>query len=94
MAGYGYYEEEGGLLTGGTNTNIGGLITGGGIRSFRQGKRGPTVPSLTWGIKKLAREGTGERLKKTKWWDFMQKAIQDVKKKCLASLSQSERENI
>jgi hypothetical protein len=92
MAGYGYYEEEGGLLTGGRNTNKGGLITGGGIRSFRQGKRGPTVPSLTWGIKKLAREGTGERLKQTKWWKFMQDAIQDAKKRYLASLKPEERE--
>jgi hypothetical protein len=97
MSGYGYYEEEeegkGGLLLpllAGGNTNTGGLITGGGIRSFRQGKRGPTVPSLTWGIKKLAREGTGERLKNTAWWKFMQDAIQEAKKKYLASLKPDE----
>jgi hypothetical protein len=82
--GYGYYPDEGGLYTA-------GLLTEGGLKSFRQGLGGPSVPSLTWGIKKLQREGTGQRLKNTKWWGFMQKALDQARQEYLASMSEAER---
>jgi hypothetical protein len=79
--GYGYYPDE----------EEGGLLTGGGLKSFRKGLRGPSVPSLTWGIRKLAREGTGERLKKSKWWGFMQKALQQAREDYKNSLTEEEK---
>jgi hypothetical protein len=82
--GYGYYPDEGGLYTA-------GLLTGGGLKGFRQGIGGPSVPSLTWGIKKLQREGTGQRLKNTKWWGFMQKALEQARQEYLASMTDAER---
>ncbi|MCL6579442.1 MAG: hypothetical protein K6T73_08675 [Candidatus Bathyarchaeota archaeon] len=87
--GYGYYPDEGGLYSG-------GLVTGGGLKSFRKGKPGTNesvlyVPSLTWGIRKLQRAGTGERLKNTKWWGFMQKALEQAKREYLASMTEAER---
>jgi hypothetical protein len=88
--GYGYYpEEEGGLYTA-------GLLTGGGLKSFREGKpkKGvPTVsvPSLTWGISRLQRVGRGAQLKNTKWWGFMQKALEEAREKYLASLTEEEK---
>jgi hypothetical protein len=84
MSGYGYYDEEGGLFTG-------GLITGAGLKGFRQGIGGPSVPSLTWGIKKLQREGTGQKLKNSKWWGFMQKALDQARQEYLASMTDEER---
>jgi hypothetical protein len=86
--GYGYYpQEEGGLYTA-------GLLTGGGLKSFRKGKPGSedskVVPSLTWGIKKLQREGTGARLKQSRWWQFMQAALEEARKKYVASMSDAE----
>jgi hypothetical protein len=89
--GYGYYpEEEGGLYTA-------GLLTGSGLKSFRKGKpkKGEpsvTVPSLTWSIKRLQRSGRGEKLKNSKWWGFMQAALEDARAKYLASMSPDEKD--
>jgi hypothetical protein len=89
--GYGYYpEEEGGLYTA-------GLLTGGGLKSFREGKpkkgeKTVSVPSLTWGISRLQRAGRGAQLKNTKWWGFMQKALEEAREKYLASLTEEEKQ--
>jgi hypothetical protein len=88
--GYGYYpEEEGGLYAA-------GLLTGAGLKSFRKGnpRKGEpvrSVPSLTWGISRLGREGRGEKLKNSKWWGFMQAALEDARAKYLASMSEEEK---
>jgi len=89
--GYGYYpEEEGGLYAA-------GLLTGAGLKSFRKGnpRKGEptvTVPSLTWGISRLGRAGRGEKLKNSKWWGFMQAALEDARAKYLASMTPDEKE--
>jgi len=80
MAGYGYYDEEGGILT------------GGGLRSFRQGKRGPSVPSLTWGIKKLSRAERPLTDNQKLWRKLMLGAIDAAKQEYLKSLSPAARE--
>jgi hypothetical protein len=80
MAGYGYYDEEGGILT------------GGGLKSFRQGKRGPSVPSLTWGIKKLSRAERPLSTNQQLWRKLMLGAIDAAKQEYLKNLSPTDRD--